>query len=172
MGGGYIAVEFAAIFAGYGSKVSLVYRAENWLRGFDNDLRSHLKTEYDAQVSCLSPWDLMSGPHVSLLVSCLMSLSCIPPGPHAPCHAPPSASHGVRSTIEALVASVACLLECVVGCALCVVCCVLCVVCCAFCVVRCVLCVVCCALCVVRCCSCLTSEATLCRVRKRMRSKE
>ena len=53
VGGGYIAVEFAAIFAGYGSKVSLVYRAENWLRGFDNDLRSHLKTEYDAQVLCL-----------------------------------------------------------------------------------------------------------------------
>jgi glutathione reductase (NADPH) len=50
VGGGYIAVEFAAIFAGYGSKVSLVYRGENWLRGFDNDLRSHLMTEYQAQV--------------------------------------------------------------------------------------------------------------------------
>jgi|NorSeaMetagenome_1021524.scaffolds.fasta_scaffold136114_1 hypothetical protein len=50
VGGGYIAVEFAAIFSGYGSKVSLVYRGENWLRGFDNDLRTHLKTEYDTQV--------------------------------------------------------------------------------------------------------------------------
>jgi len=49
VGGGYIAVEFAAIFSGYGSKVSLVYRGENWLRGFDNDLRTHLKTEYDTQ---------------------------------------------------------------------------------------------------------------------------
>ena len=49
VGGGYIAVEFAAIFAGYGSKVSLVYRGEKWLRGFDEDLRDHLKTEYDAQ---------------------------------------------------------------------------------------------------------------------------
>jgi len=28
VGGGYIAVEFAAIFSGYGSKVSLVYRGE------------------------------------------------------------------------------------------------------------------------------------------------
>mmetsp|Transcript_45597 Transcript_45597/g.66828 ORF Transcript_45597/g.66828 Transcript_45597/m.66828 type:complete len:458 (+) Transcript_45597:52-1425(+) len=49
VGGGYIAVEFAAIFSGYGSKVSLVYRGENWLRGFDDDLRSHLKVEYDTQ---------------------------------------------------------------------------------------------------------------------------
>src|SRR5919197_2036409 len=34
-GGGYIAVEFAAIFNGLGSEVTLVYRGENILRGFD-----------------------------------------------------------------------------------------------------------------------------------------
>ena len=44
-GGGYIAVEFAGIFAGLGSKVTLVYRGENILRGFDDDVREHLRTE-------------------------------------------------------------------------------------------------------------------------------
>ena len=44
-GGGYIAVEFACIFAGLGSQVTLVYRGENILRGFDNDIREHLRKE-------------------------------------------------------------------------------------------------------------------------------
>ena len=44
-GGGYIAVEFACIFAGMGSEVSLVYRGENILRGFDDDIREHLRNE-------------------------------------------------------------------------------------------------------------------------------
>ena len=44
-GGGYIAVEFAGIFAGLGSKVTLVYRGENILRGFDDDVREHLRGE-------------------------------------------------------------------------------------------------------------------------------
>ena len=39
-GGGYIAVEFAGIFAGLGSQVTLVYRGENILRGFDDDVRA------------------------------------------------------------------------------------------------------------------------------------
>jgi glutathione reductase (NADPH) len=38
-GGGYIALEFAHIFHGLGSKVSLVYRGEKPLRGFDDDMR-------------------------------------------------------------------------------------------------------------------------------------
>ena len=38
-GGGYIALEFAHIFHGLGSHVSLVYRGEKPLRGFDDDLR-------------------------------------------------------------------------------------------------------------------------------------
>ncbi len=41
-GGGYIAVEFASIFAGLGSKVTLVYRGEKILRGFDDDMRDGL----------------------------------------------------------------------------------------------------------------------------------
>lgn len=41
-GGGYIAAEFASIFAGLGSEVTLVYRGEKILRGFDEDLRDRL----------------------------------------------------------------------------------------------------------------------------------
>jgi glutathione reductase (NADPH) len=44
-GGGYIAVEFAGIFRGLGSQVTLVYRGENILRGFDDDVREHLRSE-------------------------------------------------------------------------------------------------------------------------------
>jgi glutathione reductase (NADPH) len=39
MGGGYIAVEFAHIFAGLGSQVTLIHRDPLVLRGFDPDLR-------------------------------------------------------------------------------------------------------------------------------------
>jgi glutathione reductase (NADPH) len=46
-GGGYIAVEFACIFAGLGSEVTLVYRGENILRGFDDDVRTHLRGEME-----------------------------------------------------------------------------------------------------------------------------
>jgi glutathione reductase (NADPH) len=41
-GGGYIALEFAHIFHGLGSQVSLVYRGEKPLRGFDDDMREAL----------------------------------------------------------------------------------------------------------------------------------
>jgi glutathione reductase (NADPH) len=44
-GGGYIAVEFAGIFRGLGAQVALVYRGDNILRGFDDDVREHLRTE-------------------------------------------------------------------------------------------------------------------------------
>jgi glutathione reductase (NADPH) len=46
-GGGYIAVEFASIFNGLGSQVTLVYRGDNILRGFDDDLRAHLRSEME-----------------------------------------------------------------------------------------------------------------------------
>jgi glutathione reductase (NADPH) len=46
-GGSYIAVEFACIFAGLGSKVTLVYRGENILRGFDDDVRGHLREQME-----------------------------------------------------------------------------------------------------------------------------
>ncbi|HEY3776898.1 MAG TPA: glutathione-disulfide reductase [Rhizomicrobium sp.] len=41
-GGGYIAVEFAHIFHGLGSEVTLVYRGPKILRGFDDDMRDIL----------------------------------------------------------------------------------------------------------------------------------
>ena len=46
-GGGYTAVEFAGIFHGLGSKVTLVYRGENILRGFDDDARAHMRSELE-----------------------------------------------------------------------------------------------------------------------------
>jgi glutathione reductase (NADPH) len=46
-GGGYIAVEFAGIFAGLGSHVTLIYRGENILRGFDDDVRAHLRMDME-----------------------------------------------------------------------------------------------------------------------------
>jgi glutathione reductase (NADPH) len=45
VGGGYIAVEFAGILHGYGSHVTQLYRGDMFLRGFDQDLRSHLAAE-------------------------------------------------------------------------------------------------------------------------------
>jgi glutathione reductase (NADPH) len=48
-GGGYIAVEFAGIFAGLGSHVTLVYRGENILRGFDHEVQTHLRAELEAR---------------------------------------------------------------------------------------------------------------------------
>jgi len=41
-GGGYIAIEFAHIFHGLGSEVTLVYRGAKILRGFDDDMRDAL----------------------------------------------------------------------------------------------------------------------------------
>jgi len=45
VGGGYIAVEFAGIFRGFGSEVVEIIRREQVLRGFDEDLRVHLGEE-------------------------------------------------------------------------------------------------------------------------------
>ncbi len=47
VGGGYIAVEFAGIFKGLGSQVTLSYRGEEILRGFDADVRRHLHEEME-----------------------------------------------------------------------------------------------------------------------------
>ncbi len=45
VGGGYIAVEFAGIFAALGVEVTEVIRAEAILRGFDHDIRVNLTDE-------------------------------------------------------------------------------------------------------------------------------
>jgi len=44
-GGGYIAVEFACIFHALGVDTTLLYRGEQILRGFDDDVRNHLAAE-------------------------------------------------------------------------------------------------------------------------------
>jgi len=45
VGGGYIAVEFAGIFNGLGSRVTQLYRGPLFLRGFDPDIRAHAAQE-------------------------------------------------------------------------------------------------------------------------------
>jgi glutathione reductase (NADPH) len=45
VGGGYVAAEFAGIFEGLGSEVTIAYRGEQILRGFDDDVRTHLHDE-------------------------------------------------------------------------------------------------------------------------------
>jgi glutathione reductase (NADPH) len=48
VGGGYIACEFAGIFKGLGSKVSMVHRGSRLLRGFDEQVREHIGSELAA----------------------------------------------------------------------------------------------------------------------------
>ncbi|MBL4573104.1 MAG: glutathione-disulfide reductase [Gammaproteobacteria bacterium] len=50
MGGGYIAVEFASIFSRLGCKTSLIYRGDQLLRGFDEDIRKFITTEIGTHV--------------------------------------------------------------------------------------------------------------------------
>ena len=45
VGGGYIAVEFAGVFAGLGAAVTQLYRGAQILRGFDDELRHFLAAE-------------------------------------------------------------------------------------------------------------------------------
>ena len=45
VGGGYIACEFASIFRGLGARVHLLYRGEQILRGFDDEIRHFIAAE-------------------------------------------------------------------------------------------------------------------------------
>ena len=45
VGGGYIACEFASIFNGLGAEVTQLYRGEQILRGFDDDVRAFIASE-------------------------------------------------------------------------------------------------------------------------------
>ena len=75
IGGGYIAVEFACIFNGLGTKVDLLYRRDLFLRGFDLDLRQRLastmvdqgiRLHFDADVTRI---DSKNGQHIAHLRS-------------------------------------------------------------------------------------------------------
>ncbi len=48
-GGGYIAMEFAGIFARLGVETTIIYRGDKILRGFDEDLRDRLTEAYTRQ---------------------------------------------------------------------------------------------------------------------------
>ena len=45
LGAGYIALEFACIFAQLGTRITVVYRGEEIMRGFDGDVRRHVHEE-------------------------------------------------------------------------------------------------------------------------------
>jgi glutathione reductase (NADPH) len=47
VGGGYIGLEFAGIFSGLGARVTLVHRGDEILRGFDDDVRHHVRVEME-----------------------------------------------------------------------------------------------------------------------------
>jgi glutathione reductase (NADPH) len=49
IGGGYIGVEFAGIFKGFGLDVALVHRREHVLSGFDEDVRCFVTDQLQAQ---------------------------------------------------------------------------------------------------------------------------
>lgn len=54
-GSGYIALEFAGIFNGFGAKTHLVYRSDLPLRGFDADIRREIATALQGRGIILHP---------------------------------------------------------------------------------------------------------------------
>ena len=66
VGGGYIAVEFAGIFAGLGAETDLIYRGNLFLRNFDHSVREfvaqeleqkHVRLNFDTQVQRIEEHD-------------------------------------------------------------------------------------------------------------------
>lgn len=55
LGGGYIAVELAGVFAGFGTKTHLVFRADKVLRGFDETMREGLMQALENRGIILHP---------------------------------------------------------------------------------------------------------------------
>ncbi|HMK91189.1 MAG TPA: glutathione-disulfide reductase [Methylocystis sp.] len=55
VGSGYIAVEFASLFARLGAQTTMAFRAETPLRGFDDDLRRRLAAALAASGVTLAP---------------------------------------------------------------------------------------------------------------------
>jgi glutathione reductase (NADPH) len=62
VGGGYIGVEFAGIWHGAGAKITQIIRSGTVLRGFDEDIRTHL-----AEQMQLKGIELMTGNHVNAI---------------------------------------------------------------------------------------------------------
>jgi glutathione reductase (NADPH) len=59
-GGGYIALEFASIFARLGVETSLVHRGNKLLRGFDEDIRDFITEEIGRHVNLVLNEDVAS----------------------------------------------------------------------------------------------------------------
>jgi glutathione reductase (NADPH) len=55
IGGGYIAVEFAGIFQGFGSETTIAYRADLPLRGFDLEVRETVATNLASRGTIVMP---------------------------------------------------------------------------------------------------------------------
>jgi glutathione reductase (NADPH) len=55
VGGGYISVEFASIFAHLGAKTTIAYRAPHLLRGFDMDVVEHVEAQFRGRGIDLRP---------------------------------------------------------------------------------------------------------------------
>jgi glutathione reductase (NADPH) len=58
IGGGYIAVEFASIFAHLGCKTTLVYRGDQLLRGFDHEIRHFITAEIAKSLNLILDTDI------------------------------------------------------------------------------------------------------------------
>jgi len=59
-GGGYIALEFASIFARFGVETTLVYRGDKLLRGFDEEIRDFITEEIGRHVTLKLNDDIVS----------------------------------------------------------------------------------------------------------------
>lgn len=59
VGGGYIAVEFASIFARLGAETTLIYRGDQLLRGFDNEVRRFITAEISQHLNLILNDDLV-----------------------------------------------------------------------------------------------------------------
>lgn len=59
-GGGYIALEFASIFARFGVETTLVYRGDKLLRGFDEEVRDFITEEIGRHVNLVLNDDIAS----------------------------------------------------------------------------------------------------------------
>ena len=73
VGGGFIALEFAQIMEGLGSEVTLMYRRDLFLRGFDMDMRTLIKEEMENNSSIdirfnTNPAEIIKNPDGSLTV--------------------------------------------------------------------------------------------------------
>lgn len=80
-GGGYIAVEFAHIFHGLGAHVTLLYRGDLFLRGFDRDIREALAEEMrkqgiDLRFGCDAEKVEKNGPRFSVYTTTGDILEC------------------------------------------------------------------------------------------------